>query len=42
MNNPYTNPAFSQDPVKQERLAEAQIPPHLNPINQLIVCQWQP
>ena len=41
MNNPYTKPAFSKDPAKQERLAEAQIPPHLNPINQLIVRPWQ-
>nr|DAQ50837.1 MAG TPA: Meiotic chromosome segregation protein [Caudoviricetes sp.] len=28
--------------AERQRLAEAQIPPHLNPINQLIVCQWQP
>ena len=28
--------------AEQQRLAEAQIPPHLNPTNRLIVCQWQP
>ena len=28
--------------AEQQRLAEAQIPPYLNPINRLIVCQWQP
>ena len=28
--------------AEQQRLAAAQIPPHLNPMNQLIVCQWQP
>ena len=28
--------------AERQRLAEAQIPPHLNPINRLIVCQWQP
>lgn len=27
---------------ERQRLAEAQIPPHLNPINKLIVCPWQP
>ena len=28
--------------AERQRLAEAQIPPHLNPTNRLIVCQWQP
>lgn len=28
--------------AEQQRLAEAQIPPHLNPMNQLICLQWQP
>ena len=28
--------------AEQQRLAEAKIPPHLNPINRLIVCPWQP
>lgn len=27
---------------EQQRLAEAQIPPHLNSDNYLIVCPWQP
>lgn len=30
---------YQQDiEAERQRLAEAQIPPHLNPINQLIVC----
>ena len=28
--------------AEQQRLAAPAIPPHLNPINRLIVCQWQP
>ena len=27
--------------AEQQRLAESAMPPHLNPINRLIVCQWQ-
>ena len=27
---------------ERQRLAEPAMPPHLNPINKLIVCQWQP
>lgn len=28
--------------AERQRLAEPAMPPHLNPINKLIVCQWQP
>jgi len=28
--------------AEQQRLAASAMPPHLNPMNQLIVCQWQP
>ena len=28
--------------AERQRQAEAQIPPHLNPMNRLIVCPWQP
>lgn len=28
--------------AEQQRLAAHSMPPHLNPMNQLIVCQWQP
>lgn len=28
--------------AERQRLAEPTMPPQLNPINQLIVCQWQP
>ena len=28
--------------AEQQRLAAPAMPPQLNPINQLIVCQWQP
>ena len=28
--------------AEQQRLAEPTMPPHLNPINRLIVCPWQP
>ena len=28
--------------AERQRLAEPTMPPHLNPINRLIVCQWQP
>ena len=28
--------------AERQRLAEPTMPPHLNPMNQLIVCQWQP
>lgn len=28
--------------AERQRLAELAMPPHLNPINRLIVCQWQP
>lgn len=27
---------------EQQRLAEPAMPPHMNPINRLIVCPWQP
>lgn len=27
---------------ERQRLAEPAMPPHLNPINRLVVCQWQP
>ena len=28
--------------AERQQLAEPTMPPHLNPINRLIVCQWQP
>ena len=28
--------------AEKQRLAESTMPPHLNPINRLIVCPWQP
>lgn len=28
--------------AERQRLAAPAMPPHLNPINKLIVCQWQP
>lgn len=27
---------------ERQRLAAPTMPPHLNPINRLVVCQWQP